>query len=47
MLSVEGGSLSDILNITINDQIKSYIRDNIFVYLLNNLRKILFQKWIN
>ena len=30
MLSVEGGSLSDILNITINDQIKSYIRDNIF-----------------
>lgn len=30
MLSVEGGSLSDILNITINDQVKSYIRDNIF-----------------
>lgn len=31
MLSVEGGSLSDILNITINnDQVKSYIKDNIF-----------------
>lgn len=30
MLSVEGGSLSDILNITTNDQVKSYIRDNIF-----------------